>query len=273
MKKSIRIFFIYCVAAACAFSFSACNKAENIAQDSSVTASEENKTTASEIQSENEMPQPFSEFIDADYNDGFYLPFNSKLNGIPGELIDLRDETDTSEWFESTFPEIPESLTDYVNVYSFIKKFDVSRGEAEKALAAYIDGGQFTWEDIDTIFSSDIELITKTFASYYAIVKGEKIYSPEWLYTHSEKDYEAAGITPDDIKEKAVLYSDFYLSQEACAAFSAKLSNFTGEQIKIEPALEDANAGSNETGQEELEDEAVEDLGADIIDEIAEEVL
>lgn len=149
----------------------------------------------------------------------------------------------------------------------------MSRDEAKKALAAYIDGGQFTQEDIDTIFSSDIELITKTFASYYAIVKGEKIYSPEWIYTHSEKDYEAAGITPDDITEKAALYSDFYLSEEACTVFSAKLSDFTGGQIRIEPALEDANAGSNGTEQEELEDEAVEDLGMDIIDEIAEEVL
>lgn len=189
---------------------------------------------------ESGMPDPFgskAEGTGGDENDGFYLPCNYILNNIPGALLDLRDSNEVNKWLEkdkfSSRSEAPSRVNDYVNLYSFIIEFNITREEAETALEYYLNDNYITYEHLDIIFSGDIELITKTFASEYSIVVGDRIYSPEWLYMHSPDEYRAAGITAADILSRVDSYRYILFTDEARQAFSEKLSAYTGEKVVI----------------------------------------
>lgn len=244
------------------------NTQKSIETESSIDT---NKKTAS---NDVEMPQPFEVGVDVggDENDGFYLPFNYIINGIPVELIMLRDKTEVDNWSNS-FPSIsyaPSNISEYENIYSFITDFSITKDEAETALVYYLDNNLISREQLNIIYSGDKELITKTFASEYSIVIGENIYCPNWIYTHNTDDYAVAGITSDVIAEKASAYSNFYLTEDACIAFADKLSAYTGETISIEPIQAYTDFSYNEFSNEGVEVELIEVNGEDIVEEIEE---
>lgn len=196
--------------------------------------------TTSRDDEESEMPAPFVilEGTGGDQYANYYEPCNFILDNIPVELMNLRDSSEVTEWLEkdklSSRQSVPSSIKDYVNIYSFITDFNITKEETETALKYYLeDPSQLNYEDLDIIYSGDIELITKTYASEYSIVVGDKIYSPEWVYTHSAEDYKAAGITAEDILSKVDSYSHILFTDEARLAFSEKLSAYTGEQVVI----------------------------------------
>lgn len=221
---------------------------------------------------ESAMPDPFgnkAEGTGGDENDGFYLPCNYILNGIPVELLRLRDSDEVNNWLEkdkfSSRSEAPTSIKDYVNIYSFITEFNITREEAETALEYYLNTAEefehITYEHLDIIFSGDVELITKTFASDLSIAVGDRIYTPEWLYTHSIEEYRAAGITAEDILSKVDSYRYILFTDEARQAFSEKLSAYTGETVVIETIIyeEKAEVPSNEADlMEDVADDYIE---------------
>ena len=100
--------------------------------------------TEEDVETENEMPNPFyiEEGTGGDQYDGFYLPCNYILDSIPSALIRLRDSDEAAKWLEkdklSSRSEIPSSINDYVNLYSFIIEFNITREEAETALEYYL---------------------------------------------------------------------------------------------------------------------------------------
>lgn len=229
---------------------------ENVSQNTSINAN----------QIDENMPSPFGESPDAgtDANADFYQPCNRVLDNIPVELMRLRNDSDVNEWIAS-FPSIsiaPNSINEYANIYSFITRFNISKEEAETALAVYLSSDdeqiRISREQFDMIFSGDVAAITKTFASDFSIVIGEFIYCPNWIYTHTSTDYAAVGISTDILAEKASAYSNFNLTDSARAAFSAKLSEYTGEMINIEPVESDANYQNNISADNEFFDEGVE---------------
>lgn len=244
----------------------------NIVENTQKSIDTNNKTALNDV----EMPQPFEVGIDTggDENDGFYLPFTSTINFIPSALISLRNEAEVDKWINS-FPSIsyaPSNISEYANIYSFITEFSITKDEVETALIDYLNKNKIFHEQLNIIYSGDKELITETFASEYSIVIGENIYCPNWIYTHNADDYAVAGITSDVIAEKASAYSNFYLTEEACVAFSDKLSAYTGEPISIEPIQAYDVIGYNEFPNKSVEAVLVEDNDEDIVEEI-EEVL
>lgn len=106
---------------------------------------------------------------------------------------------------------------------------------------------------------------------YIAI--GQSVYCPNWIYTHSTDDYAAAGITPDIVAEKASAYSNFNLTENACAALADKLSVFTGEAISIEPIQVYADTYRNDFSYD-ISDDEMEDVDEDemIVDEVVDEI-
>lgn len=175
--------------------------------------------TESTIDTNVEMPQPFEIGVEAggDENDGFYIPFNSIINGIPVELIKLRDKAEVDDWI-SSFPSVsyaPSNISEYANIYSFITDFSITKDEAYTALNYYLDNSLISHEQLNLIYAGDKELVIKTFSSKYSIVIGESIYCPNWIYTHSIDDYSDAGITTEMIDMMASVYSDFTFTEEA----------------------------------------------------------
>ncbi len=223
------------------------------------------------------MPDPFyiAEGTGGEQNAGFYLPCNYILDNIPSALIRLRDSDEADQWLEkdklSSKSEVPSSIKDYVNLYSFIIEFNITREEAETALEYYLNNNLITYEHLDIIFSGDVELITKTFASDLSIVVGDRIYSPEWLYTHSIEEYKAAGITAEDILSRVGLYSSIFFTDEARQAFSEKLSAYTGETVVIKEVVfqEKEDVYDIQEDEAELIDDT---FNNDIVEEV-EEVL
>ena len=189
------------------------------------------------------------------------------LNNIPGELIKLRDSDRTDSWINSFSSSEKTKLGDYQNLYSFITAFDITKDEAETALAPYINGGMMTSEQVDILFSGSEEAVTNEFASEYSVVVGENAYCPNWLYINTIDDYTAAGINAEAVKEKAPLYSDFAFSNEARKAFSEKLSEFIGEDVVIEPITSE----EKDTETDVIFDAVEEDMPDDEAEEIIEE--
>lgn len=257
----------------------ACGENANTAEITSAAASQ-NETEASEsVTSETsaeeetsftveaEMPEPFETECDDDSRDGFYLPFNNTLNNIPGELMKLRDSDKTDSWINSFSSSEKTTLGDYQNLYSFITAFDITKDEAETALAPYINGGMMTSEQVDILFSGSEEAVTNEFASEYSVVVGENAYCPNWLYINTIDDYTAAGINAEAVKEKAPLYSDFAFSEEARKAFSEKLSEFIGEDVVIEPITSEEKDTETDVIFDAVEEDTPDDEAEEIIEE------
>lgn len=204
----------------------------------------ESKETAAERSTDDaplsEMPEPFEGGFDGFAAEMYLSPVPSRIEEIPPELMALRDSKEVSGWLSDSEAlmtlvadknALPISLSEFANVYSFIRSFDISREEGEAILAAY---HQYTEEELDAVFSGDPALICRTFANEYTIVVGDKMYTTQWIYWHSTEDYKAEGIAPETLAEKASLYAALPFSDEARTAFAAKLSAYTVEDISLE---------------------------------------
>ena len=214
---------------------------ENESEGTTAVTSEATETSPA-VTNYDTMPAPFgneAEGTGGDENDGYYLPGNYILNNIPGALLDLRDSSEVDKWLNDKWSDtnVVSSIKDYMNIYSFITDFNITREEAETALEYYLNDNLITYADLDVIFSGAVELITKTFASEFSIAVGDRIYTPEWLYTHSIEEYKAAGITAEDILSRVDSYRYILFTDEARQAFSEKLSAFTGERVVIKEVV------------------------------------
>jgi len=184
---------------------------------------------------------------------------NDKIMNIPGFIIDsyekyLGERELSWEWWDyrvSGAPRFP-GIMNFDNIYSLAVMHDIpieivvaiideynefsikiAREQAERR-GDSLDRDflpYYTEEDKAFLLTQDEEIILKHFASPYAIVIRDKVYTPAWLYLHTLEDYEAAGITPEIIEEKLKLYSGINIPDEAAEALSEKLSEFMGRDV------------------------------------------
>ncbi|MDR2532532.1 MAG: hypothetical protein LBC82_06785 [Oscillospiraceae bacterium] len=90
----------------------------------------------------------------------------------------------------------------------------------------------FADEEINLLFSSDIEKIIKSAINDYSVIgDNNRVYSLAWLIEHSVEDYLTVGITPEMIEERLELFNEFYFTPEEARAFGSKLSDFTGRDV------------------------------------------
>ena len=157
------------------------------------------------------------------------------VNGI--ENSERADEI-VSGYYETGYYDnmTPYKFDNSINLYRFIKDYGLS-GErvanalvaSNEALQAHVDYGSasedmlFTDEEIEAFKTDDAKKIAKLFASEYAVVVGENVFSPQWLYYHTAEDYKAAGIDPYSMHSLLEKYSELGLSEEAWRAFRKKL--------------------------------------------------
>jgi hypothetical protein len=88
-------------------------------------------------------------------------------------------------------------------------------------------------DEIAAILSRCEAIMLAQFASPYAIVIGDRVYSPMWIYSNTVEGWDAVGITPEMVAEKLPLWADIWLDDEADVAFSEKISEFVGEEISL----------------------------------------
>ena len=93
----------------------------------------------------------------------------------------------------------------------------------------------FSDEDIAALLSREAEKVNAQFAEVTVIAIGDSVYTPDWLYLNKPDDYRAAGITPEMVAEKLELYDELIqpFTARAADAFEAKLSEFTGREVRL----------------------------------------
>lgn len=165
------------------------------------------------------MPSPFL----GEGQDVFYQPCG-RLDTLPDSLLSLVSSEEVTAWLafhEAFHTDIATTLNYYPNIRSFVQAFSLT--DVSTAL-----DGILTPEEQALVLNGTDEEVLAHFASDYTIVLGGSFYTPEWVYESSEADYAEAGITPERLAEQFPYYQRLHFSEEAAAAFSEKLQNYTG---------------------------------------------
>ena len=139
-----------------------------------------------------------------DFSEGGILPF-CDFGGFESTLIGGSEKFE--EWVEKRRPlqasEIENwiCMTDYVNIYTFIKDFSITK-EQFKNRKGPAESTDLIDKDIDILFSGTQEEIYAYFCNPYGLTKGEHFFPTKWLYVHSLEDYIKAGITSEMMESK-----------------------------------------------------------------------
>ena len=168
----------------------------------------------------------------------FYQPCVPELDSIPGFLTkEYATDEEWEAWTEK-YENMQDcrKVTDYPTVYTFIKDFNVAD---EDLIKLYSEYDILSEQDMQILLTHDEAKITEHFATDCAIVIGDCIYPPEWIYEHSADDYIDAGITPEILEEKLDEYADLGLSKSAEERLYEKLSEYVGHKINTadEPCI------------------------------------
>lgn len=217
-------------------------------------------------------PEPYHipEEGGGDEMSAFNDPVQFILLGIDGKLCGDRD---VDGWFKAKKEAnpIPDDLSGHANLYSFIHDFGISREEAEAAMEYYINSDdpqlRFSTEIFDLIYSDNTAELGRLYANDHTIAKGEKLYTPRWLYYHTPEEWTAAGITPDDVESRLHQYENIPFSPEGREYFGELISEFLGRQVILDDPYAD---WVDETVP--VAEAVPEDIPEDVYDEIAEEI-
>ena len=194
------------------------------------------------------MPLPF-EYYDSRFNSIFQDLWVNKFTTISNKLLELSDNDKDLELMSKLSQircETPYTLDGNdgtMNLYWWMTELGFT---IDKVYDAIENNNEYyrtrenfkdmiyTDEELAALRSEDRNKIAETFASEYCIVIGEKVFSPKWLYYHTGDDYTKAGITAAQVEIMMPLYEKLGLTDEAWAAFSAKLNRFIEENKKPE---------------------------------------
>jgi len=244
------IFYLLC---ACIILCSCNNQATNNA------SSEANEIQSSMLVEKEQMPPPFEESASESGGDEkviYYAPMNFFLSAIPYDLIQSVGVDKYEQW-KAEMKETQSDRYDIensINLYSFCKYFKISNEQLESFIEKQMqtdkeNGITDSWDknDLEILLSDDINKIRQHFISEYAILSNDKIYTPEWIYTHTIQAYEAEEIPPELIEEKMELYKDIPFSSKALDALEKKLNSY----IKMDLSFDkDAKGTKEETSSE-----------------------
>lgn len=200
----------------------------------------------------------------------FYEPVQPILESIYAELC--RD-MDMESWFKAKHEAnpIPDNLSDDINMYSFIHDFGITRQEAEEAMAYYINSDdpqlKLSTEIFDLIYSENVSELGRQYAKAHTIAKGEKLYTPRWLYYHTTAEWTAAGITPDDVESRLHQYENIPFSPEGREYFGELISEFLGRRVFLDDPCADW-----EDKPVPVVEAVSEDIAEDVFDDIEEEI-
>jgi hypothetical protein len=210
---------------------------ETTAATTTVTEPDEEVINAAdfpELTEEIEMPLPYGDNPPAaEATRSFYFPFVQKLDGVPGALLTIVPAEELEIWISDDIlsEDAQTSVYSSKNIVSFISDFSLSDSDVKTAMAVFYENTDpqiLMGKDVDVIIDGDEAAINKHFASEFSIVKGSKIYSPQWVYENSPNAYKEAGITPAELSAKLAKYKELGLSSEALKALTEKIEGYKG---------------------------------------------
>lgn len=90
----------------------------------------------------------------------------------------------------------------------------------------------YTDEEIEAIASGDVQKCYDLVAFTKSIRKGNFIYTPAYIYTATMEEIEAAGITAQELADRAFYFTTFSLSGEQLTAFQNKLLTYIAKSAQ-----------------------------------------
>ncbi len=159
---------------------------------------------------------------------GWSNAYSEKVYGVPGELIDYIEKTlkmDWKTWSESRTAMLRASKYDISDpeyipfLVETIKKFDIPRAVIEQinseTIAFYIEleeteeyikENTFTSEEIDLLYSGDLDEMSRVFPAENAIIHNGKAFAPLWYFNATDQELARYGITRKEVTDRAVSY-------------------------------------------------------------------
>jgi hypothetical protein len=157
---------------------------------------------------------------DNTYNYFITNGFNMEFYTISPDFIALIGENEYNQWVkeirDNKEPIISPTISDTVNLYTFICQFNLSEAEIRKGIFQTQNNEydqtvdfeymtitsfyrEFTEEQIQALCERDKEKITKLFSYDFVIIKGDKYYSVDWIFSATVKEYREAELTLDEL--------------------------------------------------------------------------
>lgn len=133
------------------------------------------------------------------------------------------------------FPNIVRKYSlDHDKIVKMLKK----RNDVYKQQAADYNLGDeyseyiYTDEEIEAIASGDVQKCYDLVTFTKSIRKGNFIYTPAYIYTATMEEIEAAGITAQELADRAFYFTTFSLSGEQLTAFQNKLLTYIAKSAQ-----------------------------------------
>lgn len=170
----------------------------------------------------------------------YYMLFDWKLATITGDVFDIVGKEAFEEWrigkksFSCTT-----DPSENMNLYALILDFPQHKAAIEACLyeLAEIDRKNGwnvhpTEEEIELLMNGEKDEIFAYFVSPAAVYQDGKIYSPQWLDTHTVADYEAENLPKDQLREKLdeILWLSNFMDLTSLAE---KLSEYLGVTVTV----------------------------------------
>ena len=192
--------------------------------------SENNQQTVSDYE-EPIMPEPFdlSNPSGGDWLRDYTQEYVLRFENLTSDILELVPRDDFTAWLNKHHEEkiASEERIPPLTVLSFVMEFDISKEQLLSVIAEYNDPSwTITREDVDVIYSGDMELINRTFINEYSVLHNNKIYTPEWFYEHTTSDYIEAGFSDDEVSYVMEKMKNLPFTAEAKKAIEDKYRKF-----------------------------------------------
>ncbi|MCH5200340.1 MAG: hypothetical protein J1F60_05205 [Oscillospiraceae bacterium] len=186
------------------------------------------------------MPEPFDLSNPSggdwlrDYTEEYVLRFEN----LTSDILELVPRNDFTAWLKKHDEEkiASEERISPLTVLAFVMEFDISK---EQLLSVIAEDNDPSWtitrEDVDVIYSGDMELINKTFINEYSVLHNNKIYTPEWFYEHTTAEYIELGFTDDEVSYVMEKMKDLPFTAEAKKAIEDKYRKFQASISEVSP--------------------------------------
>lgn len=180
-----------------------------------------------------------------------------RLGAFPKEFEDLVKESCTEKEYEEYVSwsaenddpvdnkDRPYNINEMPNLPNVVKKYSLDHDKVEAIFKDYqkyytelsADAEEYkdmiyTDEEIEAIASGDTEKCFDLLSYTSSIKKGDLIYTPVFIYNNTMDKLEEAGITAEEIAERAELFTGFNLTNEQMTAFQNKMLKYVALQAE-----------------------------------------
>ena len=162
--------------------------------------------------------------------------YQDRLYYFPATLINIVGETEFNAWteefnFQYETPDGTKRPYAEFNLISFLEDFSISKEDFFSCLKSEYEV-MFTDEELEILYSGTAAQRVAAFISPCAVAVGEKIYTPQWIASHSAEELRAAGLTASQLEEKTQTWSNWITDQERLNALTQSKTSLGEAELR-----------------------------------------